>query len=130
MQLVQRTIFTSILGVIIALTFLGLSPVLKAEFANAQSEDIPVFTDAETLESQDQRDLAKNVIQTMLGFLAVLAIMLTLLGGLQWMTAGGNDDVLQKAKKLFFSGLIGLALIVSAWAITMFVIRSLVESNL
>ena len=52
-----------------------------------------------------------------------------LAGGFMWMTAGGNEDKVGKAKQLIFSGIIGLAIILAAFAIAKFVINSLVTAT-
>ena len=45
------------------------------------------------------------------------------------MISGGNEDKVGEAKGLIISGIIGLAIILSAWAITKFVIGSLVTAT-
>ncbi|MFH1286270.1 MAG: pilin [Candidatus Magasanikbacteria bacterium] len=66
-----------------------------------------------------------NIINIMLGLLGLIAVVIILLGGFKWMTAGGSDEKVTEARKLIFSGIIGLAIILSAWAIAQFVIGSL-----
>jgi len=39
-----------------------------------------------------------------------------------WMTAGGNDEKIEKAKKLISAAVIGLIIVLLAWAIVIFVI--------
>jgi hypothetical protein len=45
------------------------------------------------------------------------------------MTAGGNDEKVGEAKRLMISGLIGLAIIMSAYAIASFVISSILDAT-
>ena len=45
------------------------------------------------------------------------------------MTAGGNDEKVGEAKKWIFAGIIGLAIILSAFAISTFVISSLITAT-
>lgn len=66
------------------------------------------------------------IIRIAMGLLGIVAVCIVLMGGFKWMTAGGNDDQVGEAKKWIFSGIIGLALIISAYAIASFVIESLV----
>ena len=67
--------------------------------------------------------------QARLLFLGIVAVVIVLLGGFKWMIAGGNDEKTNEAKKLIVSGIIGLAIILSAWAITSFVISRLVSAT-
>ncbi len=71
-----------------------------------------------------------NLVQISLGFLAVIATIVIIAGGFKWATASDNDDALQEAKTLVFSGLIGLAVILSAWVIAFYVINALTRANI
>ncbi len=66
-----------------------------------------------------------SIIRIALGFLGVMAVVIILLGGFKWMASGGNDEKVKGAKKLIFSGIIGLVIVLSAYAIASFVIESL-----
>ena len=43
------------------------------------------------LGSTDLRDIVNNFIRVLLGFLGLIAVIIILVGGFQWMTAGGDD---------------------------------------
>jgi hypothetical protein len=68
-----------------------------------------------------------KAIQYLLAFLGVVAVVVILIGGFMWMTAGGNDEKVGKAKKILIQGLIGLIIILLAFAIATFVINRLNE---
>ena len=69
------------------------------------------------------------IINVALGLLGVVAVVIILIGGFKWMTGGGNEDKVGEARKLIFAGIIGLAIILSAWAIAKFVIQSLQKAT-
>jgi hypothetical protein len=73
----------------------------------------------------DLRGAIINVIQYILGFLGLIAVIIILYGGFLWMTAAGNEEKVGKAKQTITAGLIGLIIILSAWAIAAFVISAL-----
>ncbi len=73
----------------------------------------------------DLVDTIAQIIRVAMGFLGVIAVVIILLGGFKWMTAGGNEDKVKKAKQLIFSGIIGLVIILSAFAIASFVIEQI-----
>jgi len=75
------------------------------------------------------RGMIGSIIQVALGFLGVVALIVVLIGGFQYMTAGGNEEKAKKARGWIISGVIGLAIIISAYAITTFVISSLVTAT-
>ena len=77
----------------------------------------------------DVRTTAARIINVALGFLGIIAVVIVLIGGFKYMTSGGNDEKTGEAKKLIASGIIGLAIILSAWAITSFVISNLLTAT-
>lgn len=70
-----------------------------------------------------------SVINAALGLLGVIAVVIILLGGFTWMTAGGNEEKIKKARGLIMAGIIGLAIILSAFAIARFVVGSLLQAT-
>jgi Zn-dependent protease with chaperone function len=64
-----------------------------------------------------------------LGILGTIFFVLIVYAGFLWMTAAGEEDKTGKAKKLIFSGVVGLLIILSAYAITDFVINKLVGAT-
>ncbi len=70
-----------------------------------------------------------GIIKVALSFLGVIAIVIVLIGGFKYMTAGGKDDKTKDAKNWIISGIIGIAIILSAYAITTFVIEKLVGAT-
>src|SRR3989344_307274 len=96
---------------------------LMAVKAHAASIDFP--TSFAGLSSQDIKTTIGNIIQIVLGFLGILTVLIILYGGFQWMTSGGNEDKISGAKKLISSGVIGLVIILAAYAIAGFIVNSL-----
>lgn len=66
-----------------------------------------------------------SIINVLLGFLGVIAVLLILVGGFKWMTAAGNEEKVAEAKKLLGGGVIGLVIILAAFAIAAFVVGQL-----
>jgi len=81
------------------------------------------------LGNESPEKMAVNVIKIILGFLGLIAVVIILIGGFKWMTAGGNDDKVGEAKKLITAGLIGLVIILSAFGISSFVISNLLTAT-
>jgi hypothetical protein len=122
------------LGLAIALSFLGVSQLANTPIAHAQqleeSDFLPSeFGDATGLGTDSGlEETIGNIINIVIGFLGIVAVVIVLLGGFKWMTAGGNDEKVAEAKKLLIAGVIGLAIVLSAYAITSFVIGSLLTA--
>ena len=88
---------------------------------------VPVQNElGDTLGNRDPRETVAAIINIALSLLGILAVAIIIIGGFTWMTAGGNEENVDKAKKWIFAGIIGLAIILSAYAIANWVITNLV----
>lgn len=61
--------------------------------------------------------LVPNLINLVLVVAVVVFFFLLLLGGIRWITAGGDKEALAKAQGKITSALIGIIIVFSAWAI-------------
>ncbi len=69
------------------------------------------------------------IIQVILVFSGILFFVLMVYAGFRWMTARGEEDKITKAKGTIIAAIIGLAVLVSAYAITTFVTTRIVEGT-
>ena len=81
------------------------------------------------LGNEDPRTVATRVINVAMAFLGIIAVVIILLGGFKWMTAGGSEDKVGEAKKLIGQGVIGLLIVLMSWAIAQFVINQLITAT-
>ncbi|MFA5318648.1 MAG: pilin [Patescibacteria group bacterium] len=81
------------------------------------------------LGNSDPREIAARVINILLGFLGIIAVVLILVGGFMWMTAAGNDDKVATAKKVMVAGVIGLVIVLAAFGIARFVVNALMDAT-
>lgn len=73
------------------------------------------------LPSSDLKNVVVNIISWVLGLLALVAVVFIIYGGFVWMTAAGNEERIEKAKKIISSAVTGLVIVLLAWAIVIFV---------
>ncbi|EKD43252.1 MAG: hypothetical protein ACD_72C00390G0003 [uncultured bacterium] len=66
----------------------------------------------------DPRLIVVNIIRVALGFTGMLALCLVIYAGYLWMTAGGNEEDVGKAKTLLRQSVIGLAIILTSYSLT------------
>ena len=74
------------------------------------------------LGTTDLKTTAVNIISWLLGIISLVAVVMIIFGGLQWLTSAGNEERIEKAKKTISSAVIGLILVILAWAIVIFVV--------
>lgn len=116
-------------GVALSLPVVHMVPSVYAQALEAEDFLSDDFSDATGLGTADLQTTIGNLIRVALSFLGVVAVCIVLYGGFKWMTAGGNDEKVGEAKRLMISGLIGLAIIMSAYAIASFVISSILAAT-
>ncbi len=69
--------------------------------------------------------LIGNVIGTLLSLVGVLLLVLLIYAGFLYMTASGNMEQVKKAQGMIRNAIIGLIIIVAAYAITNFVLSGI-----
>lgn len=82
------------------------------------------------LGSRDLKDTITQVLNVLLGFLGIIAVIVILLGGFKWMTAAGNEEKVGEAKKLLGAGIVGLVIILAAYAIATYVINTISQATI
>mgnify|MGYP000911800980 FL=1 len=80
----------------------------------------------------DQGDLASgnkgipailgNIIDWVLGFAALIAVLFIIISGIRWIIAAGNADQAKSARQALTSAVIGLIIIILSYFIVRFVI--------
>jgi len=106
---------------------------LAAGALTAASAALPLVAGAQTdrfgieygtgagLGTRDVRATIATIINVALGILGIVALIIILIGGFKWMTAGGNEENVEAGKKAIGQGIVGLIVIFVAFAITKFV---------
>ncbi|MFA5995639.1 MAG: pilin [Patescibacteria group bacterium] len=123
--------------------FVGIASLLLtgALSASVSAEETAADTGSATIDDIGGSDLDANlilgntdpeqiiisIINWVLGVLALVAVIILLVGGFQWMTAGGNEEKVEGAKKRLTAGLIGLVIILAAWGVSVYVIENLLN---
>jgi len=80
------------------------------------------------LQKADLKATIGKLLKVALGFLGIIAVIIVLVGGFKYMTAGGSEEKVGDAKKWIISGIIGLAIILSAYAITSFALTQFTQA--
>jgi len=103
-----------------------LAIFLLPNFCLAQDLDLGLeYGDQIGLGATDPRIIAARIIRYALGFLGIIAVGLIMYAGWLWMTSEGNEEKIGQAKKVLKNALIGLLIIMSAFAIVSFILNKL-----
>lgn len=106
-----------------------LMPMMVSAQESTDPEEVLGINDLReqgvNLGNQDLKQTIARIINLILSFLGVLAVLIILLGGFKWMTSQGSSDKVDEAKKLIGEGVVGLVIIFAAYAIASFVLNQL-----
>jgi len=69
------------------------------------------------------------IINIGLGLLGIIFLVIALYAGFTWMTAGGDSDKVTKARQWLTNSILGLIIILSAYAISSYVISAILEAT-
>lgn len=70
-----------------------------------------------------------RIVNAILGVVGIIFFILIFWAGARWMTAGGNDDVINESKSTIKAAVIGITITLSAFLITNFVFVQLRKVN-
>jgi len=68
-----------------------------------------------------------KVVATVLAFVSSIFMMMIVFSGLQWMTAGGNEEKITKARGRLMSSIIGVGITAAAYFITWLITTTLLN---
>lgn len=101
--------------------------VLAQAFQDAQDLVQDVGGSAGIESQTSLPELIGQIINIILGFLGIVLLLLILYAGFLWMTAGGDEGKVKTARQIIANAIIGLIIIVAAFAISNFVLGALVD---
>lgn len=87
----------------------------------ASKWDLPTDID---LPDTEVETILKDVLNWAVGIVALICAIVIVIAGILWITAGGDDTQLGKARKMLISGIVGLLIALSAYALV-YVVTSL-----
>ena len=88
------------------------------------------FTDTDiALGSRNLRETIGGVVNIILGFLGILTTLAILFGGFSMMTSYGNSEKNEQGRAVVVAGAIGLVIVLTAYAISRFVLSNLYDAT-
>lgn len=127
---------TTLKKIVAAITTLSIaftlaSPALLVSQVSAQEDPFKLgevqgelnLPGDSTLDETALRDVIVRIVKILLGFLGLIAVIIIIYAGFIWMTAAGNEEKVSTARATLTAGLIGLIIIIAAYALTSFVVN-------
>jgi cytochrome bd-type quinol oxidase subunit 2 len=112
------------------IAFLSATPTLAENSAIAEIQKGLTATNKEAgYSSLKLPDLIGNFISVILGVVGIIFLVLAVYAGVMYMTAGGDPGKVKKAKEILTQSLIGLIIIVAAYALTQFVVDQIIGAT-
>lgn len=87
------------------------------------------FQEATGLGSEDPRIIIANIVNVLLEFLGILAVLIILLGGFKFMLSGGDETKTAEARRTITSGIVGIIIILASFGLARFVLEALYEAT-
>lgn len=126
----KKATFIVSLLLTISFAFLAVAPAFAQMGSAEPGPNLGLEYGAATgLGKADVRFTTARIINAALGLLGIIAVVIILYAGFKWMTAGGNEENVKSAQKILFAAVIGLIIILSAYAITRFVMTQLFKAT-
>ncbi|MFH1253649.1 MAG: hypothetical protein V1664_04990 [Candidatus Uhrbacteria bacterium] len=122
----MNKIKTALAGLtIFALNIPAAHAVVNADdMFGGTADDGTTFATTSGLGDAELVPMFGSIINTGLGFLGLIAVAIIIMGGFKWVTASGDDEKVKKARKYIYQGLIGLVIVLAAYAIAQFALST------
>ncbi len=108
--------------ILLLFAWLGTTPVIFAKdavnTAGLKIQDTALMKDSGLAANVNLAVIISILIKSVLGFLGVIFLVLTIMAGFKWMNSQGNEDEIKKAKESLTNSIIGLIIVLAAYSIT------------
>lgn len=121
MRITTRSLFWTTIGLVLPMATIAAdstTQVLK-----------PPFGDADTVGAQEPVTILASVIQVLLGVVGAATLLIFIWGGFKIIFANGNEEKITKGKTTLLWAVIGLAVVLSSYAVLQFTFAVLANST-
>lgn len=112
----------------LSVSFTLTAPVYAQGAATGRADELLTTVQEQAVGNTDPvtvDEIAGNVIAIALSMVGVIFIVLIIYGGYLWGTARGNEERVERGKKLLIEAVIGIIIIFTAYFVTAFVLQQL-----
>ncbi len=123
----MKNLYAKVTAWVSVLPMLLLPATAFAQLSSATTELSAIGTTIGADATNTLPEIIGNVIRVLLSVLGIIFVVLVVYAGFLYLTAAGEDTKVKKAKTLLTQSVIGLVIIVAAYAIAAFVIAALTD---
>lgn len=87
----------------------------------AGTSDVTISSD---IDKRPLGDVIKSMVNYFIGFLGFIGVIVFVYAGVLWVTSGGNDEQIEKAKKMMTYAALGLLIVILSFSIVRFITSS------
>ena len=109
----------------ISITPLALADNLSDPFGTPLTQVAGTDGAGYKTDDADPAVLVGKIIKAALSFVGIIFLVLMIYGGYTWMMARGNEQEVEKAKNLITAAIIGLIIVLAAYAISYFILEKI-----
>ncbi|MBR3594774.1 hypothetical protein IKL45_00845 [Candidatus Saccharibacteria bacterium] len=140
-MVLSNKIKTAVVAVVLAVAGAGAGVLLMPQAAHAQTYEQCIQAAGNDAKKKAQCGMnntvddpnseptldgtVKNIINAVLYVVGILAVVMVIIGGVQYTTSGGDSAAVTKAKNTILYGIVGLVIAILAYAIVNFVVGKL-----
>jgi len=115
--------YLPLIGIVLMLALL-VTPALAQNLDNGFMAQ---FQGNAGIGSNSLAEVIGQVVRAVLSVLGLVALVIFIIAGFQWMTSGGNKEKIESAQKLMGAAVIGLVIIIIAYAAARFIVNALTD---
>ena len=122
-----RNVFGAVAGAAIVATSMIATPVFATDVTcptGSERATAPTLAGCNVKEDSSLMPTVKTIIDVIIGVLGIVAVIVIVLGGVQYTLSTGDPGRIKRAKDTILYGIIGLVVAILAYAIVNFVLSS------
>lgn len=108
---------------------LAAAPVLAPQVMAAQPNGFSMTNPPAGISNTSLAGIIINVTDWVLGFITIVAVLMLIWGGIQYLTAAGDEGAVEKAKHTITYAVLGLIVVGIAYAIVQVVVMVFIQGN-
>ena len=116
-----KFIFFTVLSAILFAPYIGLARTTGTNCGDGEL--------CNPLKTDNVQELIGMVINSVLGVVGSLALLMFVYGGLTWMTSSGSQERVKKGKDILIWSALGLIVVFGAYGVTKFIINITTQTS-